>query len=143
MAVSSQTLLEPLPIELTPRQGALLDTVTDQLRAFGFDIAPFGGETHLVRAVPAALGPAQVPAVIGELLDAASEGSEPAVSAEHMLFIIACHSAIRAGQTLSLEEARELIRHLEKTTAPYTCPHGRPTMIHLSTAQLEKSFNRR
>ena len=65
------------------------------------------------------------------------------MSADEALDIIACHSAVRAGQTLTLDEARELIQQLEKTTSPYTCPHGRPTMIHLSAAQLEKSFSRR
>jgi DNA mismatch repair protein MutL len=59
-----------------------------------------------------------------------------------MVDVIACHSAVRAGQTLTLDEARELIQQLEKTVSPYTCPHGRPTMIHLSTAQLERSFLR-
>jgi DNA mismatch repair protein MutL len=88
------------------------------------------------------LNPTQVADFIGEWLDVANEGLEVAALAERTLAIIACHSAVRAGQTLSLEEARELIRQLERTTAPYTCPHGRPTMIHLSSAQLEKSFSR-
>jgi len=143
MAIARQSLLEPLPIELAPRQRALLGVMMEHLTSFGFDIAPFGGDTYLVRAVPAALGPGQVPQFIAELLDVANEGRDATVSAEHTLVIIACHAAVRAGQTLTLEEARDLIRQLEVTSAPYTCPHGRPTMIHLSTAQLEKSFSRR
>jgi len=143
MTVSAQNLLEPLPIELLPQQRGLLDGLLEHLAAFGFDIAPFGGDTYLVRAIPAALNATQVPAVIAELLDIASDGLGAAMSAEHTLAIIACHSAVRAGQTLTLDEARELIHQLEKTTAPYTCPHGRPTMIHLSSAQLERSFSRR
>lgn len=143
MAVSAQTLLEPLPIELPPQQRGLLDTLLEHLTAFGFDITPFGGDTYLVRAIPAAMNAAHVPEVIAELLDVAKESRDAAASAEHTLVVIACHGAIRAGQTLTLDEARELIRQLEKTTAPYTCPHGRPTMIHLSSAQLEKSFSRR
>jgi DNA mismatch repair protein MutL len=143
MAASAQNLLQPLPIELPPQQRGLLDAMLESLAMFGFDIAPFGGDTYLVRAIPATLNPADVPAVIAELLDMASEGHDATLSAEHLLRIIACHSAVRAGQTLTLDEARELIRQLEKTTAPYTCPHGRPTMIHLSSAQLERSFSRR
>jgi DNA mismatch repair protein MutL len=142
MSVSAQNLLEPLPIELLPQQRRPLETIAEHLSAFGFDIAPFGGDTYLVRAIPATLTPAEVPGVIAELLDAASEGRDPAVTAEQALDIIACHSAVRAGQTLTIDEARELIRQLERTTSPYTCPHGRPTMIHLSTAQLERSFSR-
>jgi DNA mismatch repair protein MutL len=142
MSVSAQTLLEPLTFELLPQQRGLLDPILEQLAGFGFDIAPFGGSTYLIRAIPAALRPEKVPEVIGELLEAANEGVPSAPSAEHTLYTIVCHSAIRAGQTLTLDEARELIRQLESTAAPYTCPHGRPTMIHLSSAQLERSFGR-
>lgn len=143
MAVSAQTLLEPLPIELPPQQRSLLDTLGEHLAAFGFDITPFGGDTYLVRAIPAAIAATQVPEVIADLLDVAKEGRDASASVEHTLTVIVCHSAIRAGQTLALDEARELIHQLEKTAAPYTCPHGRPTMIHLSSAQLERSFSRR
>jgi len=55
---------------------------------------------------------------------------------------IACHSAVRAGQQLSMEEMKELIRQLEQSENPRTCPHGRPTMIHLSSYQLAKEFGR-
>lgn len=143
MTTSTQTLLQPLPIELPPQQRGLLEAMLESLATFGFDITPFGGDTYLVRAIPATLNPANIPGVIAELLDMASEGRDATLSTERLLILIACHGAVRAGQTLTLDEARELVRQLEKTTAPYTCPHGRPTMIHLSSAQLEKSFNRR
>ncbi len=143
MAVSAQTLLEPLTLELLPQQRGLLEAMLEQLAGFGFDIAPFGGNTFLVRAIPAALRAEEVAGVIGELLEAAGEGMPAALSAEQTLYAIVCHSAVRAGQTLTLDEARELMRQLEETTTPYTCPHGRPTMIHLSSAQLERSFGRR
>jgi len=55
---------------------------------------------------------------------------------------MACHSAVKAGQILSNDEMRELIRQLEQTATPHTCPHGRPTVIHLSSQQLEKEFGR-
>jgi DNA mismatch repair protein MutL len=143
MALSAQTLLEPLPLELSAQQRTLMDSLLEQLIAFGFDITPFGGNTYLVRAIPAAMTAGQVPETISELLEAAQDSGGAATSAEHTLAIIACHGAVRAGKTLSLDEARELIRQLEQTSAPYTCPHGRPTMIHLSSAQLEKGFSRR
>ena len=143
MKVSSQTLLEPLIIEVAPQQHGLLNSLLAELSSFGFDITPFGGDSCLVRAIPVALNPDQVRAVIAELLDAAKDGADPGTSAQHTLAIIACHSAVRVGQTLTLDESRELIRLLEKTSSPYTCPHGRPTMIHLSSVQLEKSFGRR
>ena len=143
MLVSSQALLEPLTIELLPQQRGLLEPVMESLASFGFDISPFGGDTYLIRAIPGTLSPAQAPEVLADLLDSAGEGLPVNASAEQTLYTIVCHSAIRAGQTLTLDEARELIHQLEKTTAPYTCPHGRPTMIHLSSTQLERSFGRR
>lgn len=143
MRISSQTLLEPLALELNPRQQDLLNMTLEQIKALGFDIAPFGGDTYLVRAIPSMLSAAQVPAVFSELLGAVGAGGDPAQLLERTLDIIACHSAVRAGQTLTLDEAHQLIHLLEQTISPYTCPHGRPTMIHLSTIQLEKSFGRR
>ena len=59
-----------------------------------------------------------------------------------VLVTLSCHTAIRAGQTLSMEEMRDLVRQLEQTSLPHTCPHGRRTMIHVSQAQLEREFGR-
>ena len=56
---------------------------------------------------------------------------------------IACHSAVRAGQTMTLREMEELVRQLEEADNPHTCPHGRPTMVHLSAHHLEREFGRR
>jgi DNA mismatch repair protein MutL len=55
---------------------------------------------------------------------------------------LACHGAVRSGQSLSDEEMRSLIRQLEQAQDPYHCPHGRPSFIHLSVRQLEKEFGR-
>ena len=76
------------------------------------------------------------------MLDAAVEGGEGFSWQDQALFTIACHSAIRAGQTLSPAEMRDLVGQLEATALPHTCPHGRPTMVHLSAAQLEREFGR-
>ncbi|MBX6341212.1 MAG: DNA mismatch repair protein MutL, partial [Thermomicrobiaceae bacterium] len=62
---------------------------------------------------------------------------------EALAMTTACHSAIRAGQVLSLAEMRELIAQLERCTAPRACAHGRPTMLHLSQEELERQFSRR
>jgi DNA mismatch repair protein MutL len=62
---------------------------------------------------------------------------------EKIAISLACHGAVKAGQTLSQEEIRQLIRDLEATSLPRNCPHGRPTMVHLTSAQLEKEFGRR
>jgi DNA mismatch repair protein MutL len=147
-AVASQELLEPLALDLNAQQAALLETHLDEMAAFGFDVGPFGGTTFLVKSVPHHLAGGDVAAAIIELLDTALDSGKVGHEAgfsweEQTLITLACHTAIRAGQTLSQEEMRDLIRQLEHSAVPHTCPHGRPTMIHLSQAQLEREFLRR
>ena len=149
MAIASQALLEPLTIELPFQTGVIGGENLELLNQLGFDIEPFGGETYLVRAVPTMLAQGDIGQAIVEIVDGLAEGGaagagEEAVStAEQALISLVCHSAVRAGKTLSQEEMRDLIRQLEETAMPRTCPHGRPTMIHLSAEQLAREFGRR
>lgn len=140
MAVTSQALLEPLTMELTNVAGEESLKFLNQL---GFDIEPFGGETVLVRAVPVMLAKGDIAQAIVEIVDGLTEGGTVEAGEEQALISLICHSAVRAGQTLSSEEMRDLIRQLEQTAMPRTCPHGRPTMIHLSAEQLAREFGRR
>jgi DNA mismatch repair protein MutL len=140
--VTSQELLDPLPLDLSPRQAMLLEEHLETLATFGLELAPFGGATFLIRRVPVSLVGQDVAAAIVELVDAALAASERFSWDEQALITLSCHGAVRAGQTLSVDEMRDLIRQLEQTDLPHTCPHGRPTMIHLSQAQLEKEFGR-
>ena len=141
--VASQDLLDPLPIELSPQQATLLEAHLDTLCAFGFDVIPFGGTTVLVKRVPASLTDRSIAVALVEVIDAAIAGGQGFSWEEQALITLSCHTAIRAGQTLSLDEMRDLVRQLERATLPHTCPHGRPTMMHLSQAQLEREFGRR
>ncbi|MFC1990522.1 DNA mismatch repair endonuclease MutL [Chloroflexota bacterium] len=136
-----QGLLEPATFEVSPKQAEVLKSRYEGLAEFGFSVEPFGDRTYLVRAVPHLLYDRDWMAMLRELLDAmAGEGTSD--WAEKIAESIACHGAVRAGQTLSDDEMRELMRQLEKTPNPRTCPHGRPTMIHLSSGQLEREFGR-
>lgn len=141
--VASQKLLDPLPVELSPQQATLLEAHLDALGQYGFDVTPFGGTTFLVRQVPANLIGRDALAAIAEMVDAALEGGEGFSWEEQALVTLSCHTVVRAGQTLSLDEMRDLVRQLERSSLPHTCPHGRPTIIHLSQAQLEREFGRR
>jgi DNA mismatch repair protein MutL len=147
--VTSQTLLEPLTLELTPDLVSALEAHQDLLAALGFQMEPFGGQTFLVRAVPAVLvqGGSRVDlrqAMINLLEEAVASRRPLEREKEERLIASVCkQAAVKAGQALSHEEMRELVRQLEATTMPRTCPHGRPTMIHLSRTQLEREFRRR
>jgi len=143
MAVTSQALLEPLTIELPFQSGEVGGESLEFLSQLGFDIEPFGGETVLVRAVPVMLAQGDIGEAIVEIVDGLTEDEVAEAGEEKALISLVCHSAVRAGKTLSLEEMRNLIHQLEETAMPRTCPHGRPTMIHLSAAQLAREFGRR
>ena len=143
MAVTSQALLEPLTIELPFQTGVIGGESLEFLSQLGFDVEPFGGETVLVRAVPVMLAQGDIGEAIVEIVDGLTEDEVAEAGEEKALISLVCHSAVRAGKTLSLEEMRNLIRQLEQTAMPRTCPHGRPTMIHLSAAQLAREFGRR
>jgi DNA mismatch repair protein MutL len=136
-----QGLLEPATLEVTPRQDAVMRSCLASLADFGFTLEAFGERTYLVRAVPALVANDDWSAMLREMLDTLS-GEEKGKWEERMVASIACHGAIRSGQALSDAEMRALVQQLEQTAHPHTCPHGRPTVIKLSAAQLERDFGR-
>jgi DNA mismatch repair protein MutL len=139
--VEVQGLLQPITIELSPREEETLRASKEFLAEFGFTIEHFGNRSYVIRAVPALMARANIIEIISMLLDnLASKELNP--WEEKIAQSLSCHGAIRAGQQLSDEEMRELIKQLEQTKQPRACPHGRPTMIHLSSHQLEKEFGR-
>jgi DNA mismatch repair protein MutL len=140
--VEVQGLLEPVSFEVNPAQDEVLKLNYQELGEFGFSLEPFGDRTYLVRAVPALLHNRDWAAMVRELLDE-PPGEDRNDWTDKIAVSLACHSAIRAGKVLTDDEMRELVQQLEQTHMPRTCPHGRPTMIHLSSQQLEKEFRRR
>lgn len=142
-SVSHQLLLQPLTVELTSRQMAVLPERQPGLSKMGFVLEPFGEQAVLVRAVPALLAESDLSSTLRELLDQAIDDRCAGDWLERLTVTLACKGAVKAGQQLSLVEMRELVMQLEKTSIPPTCPHGAPTMIHLSQAQLERQFGRR
>ncbi len=140
----AQLLLAPDAVELNAVQHAWLSENKDTLAAFGFQLEPFGGHTWLLRAVPRAIAAKGRSRLLAELIDNLIEreyGDGPLP--DQARWAVACHSAVRAGDALMPEEMAALIAQLEQCDMRRTCPHGRPTMIHLSHAQLEREFGRR
>ncbi len=138
--VEVQGLLDPLTLEITPRQEIGLKKRWSLLESFGFSLESFGDRTYLLRALPAVLNGEEGKQALLEILEAQEM---PGEEWERKIAIsMACHSAVRAGLKMSQDEMKELIAQLEKTEQPRTCPHGRPTMIHVSSGQLEREFGR-
>ena len=141
----AQQLLEPEPVSLDPRQEELLSDQGELIAGLGFVVEPFGPGTVLIRAIPRML--ADHTSAAGDafrgLLDEVASGGRPDAWRERMIATLACHSSVRAGMRLTDEEGRALVRRLELAEQPHTCPHGRPTMIHMSQPDLERGFARR
>jgi DNA mismatch repair protein MutL len=142
-STDAQGLLEPVAVELAPQQQALLMEMAQELSEQGFTLEPFGECTYLVRSVPAVLKDRDVGRTLVEFLDALAREEDVSDRRQRVAMSLACHAAIRAGQSLSQEEMRELLSQLEQTENPRHCPHGRPTMVHLSADALAREFRRR
>lgn len=142
---AAQEMLEPAALELSDAQWATYLSERVSLEQAGFHIEPFGGQTILIRGIPALLKNMEPRKTLVEILDMTDEGGNPirAESEARLTMSICKGAAIKGGQIMSLEEMRALMRDLEKTQAPRTCPHGRPTMIAMNVAMLEREFGRR
>ncbi|MCG3207781.1 MAG: DNA mismatch repair protein MutL [Anaerolineae bacterium] len=142
--VPQQRLLEPVLVELAPGHAAIVAAELDILTEVGFDIESFGGATYRIRGIPEMLGQADPAQALVDILVEMADGAIPLAKETHeKIAITVCKRAsIKGGQVLSPEEMKELVRQLERTTAPRTCPHGRPTMVHLSASQLAREFCR-
>ena len=138
-----QTLLEPATVELNPEQRELVETHRELLSRMGLQLEPFGGSTYLLRGMPDSLVRGDPGQALLDVLDTMAEGGGFESWEERGAYSVACHGSIRAGKTLSHQEMSELTRQLEECQQPNTCPHGRPTMIHLSSSHLEREFGRR
>jgi len=139
--IEVQGLLQATTVEFSPREEQIWEANKEKLAQFGFAVEPFGGRSYLLRSVPATVAGTNIVEALRTLLEAIA-GMETTPLEEKIMQSLACHAAIRAGQRLSNVEMAELIQQLERAKQPRTCPHGRPTMIHLSSRQLEKEFGR-
>jgi DNA mismatch repair protein MutL len=143
--IESQTLLEPITIEFTPTQAAILEEYLEVMKRLGFEIEPFGQRTYRLRSLPDLLTDIAPEQALRSVVEDFEEDESPLMSeTEARLAARVCkRAAVKAGQVLSLVEQQRLLRDLEKCQSPRTCPHGRPTMVHLSVEALERQFGRR
>ena len=143
--IPSQSLLTPVAVTLPPPSANLLITQLPLLKHFGFDVEEFGPNTFQVRAMPALFMGSEPSAALRALVEDFEEDESPLQNEiEAKLAARVCkRMAVKAGQALSNEEQRALLIDLETCDSPRTCPHGRPTMIHLSVDMLERQFGRR
>lgn len=143
--IASQSLLQAATVELNPLQAQSLEGILPILNRIGFEIEPFGLNTYLVRSIPTLFLSGNPADMLKSLVENFEEDESPLQNhLERRLIARICkRAAVKAGMVLSGSEQKALLLDLEQCESPRTCPHGRPTMIHLSVDLLEKQFGRR
>ena len=143
--IPSQALLNPETVTLPPQAAKLLTEQLPVLNHFGFDVNEFGPNTFQVRAIPTLFSGGDSSAALRALVEDFEEDETPLQNEiEAKLAARVCkRMAVKGGQALSNDEQHALLTDLEACDSPRTCPHGRPTMIHLSVDMLERQFGRR
>ena len=141
----SQRLLVPETVELGFREADAISGIIGELVRFGLEVEPFGGTTFVIKSVPALLstdGMTRLVSEVAEKMVRMGQKDTLERALDECLILMACHCAIRAGQTLAPKEIARLLREMDACDDPSFCPHGRPTWIRWSTGTLERAFKR-
>lgn len=146
-SVASQLMLFPHTVECTAAEAVRLEKRLPLLQSFGLEIETFGSRTFLVRAHPHWFPEGAELEVIEELIQFVLEAGEHVqadvtLMREKAAIMMSCKASIKANRFLTHAEMESLLQQLRTTTSPFTCPHGRPIIIHFSGYDLEKMFKR-
>jgi len=141
----SQGLLTPLILELGPEESEVARDQAELLSRLGFDLQPFGERAFALRGAPRLLGDADPEPLLRDVLaELCATGQSRAAEErdEHVLATMACHSVVRAGDALSHDDMRALLRELDTTDRRAHCPHGRPVLLRMPLGEVERRFGR-
>lgn len=141
--IKVQQLVKPKIVELAPAESNVIKANLELLRKAGFEFEEYGSNSFRVRTIPAIFGRFYDELITGLIkeLDSISTKKIESIK-EEKIIRFACRKSIKAGKELTLHEMENLMRRLEKTRQPFSCPHGRPTMISITIGELEKKFKR-
>ena len=143
--VPVQRLVMPLTVDLGRREALLLAEHCDSFAAAGWDIAPFGGESFVVRAVPALLANKPYERILRDMVEelvSETISRRLLVQRDHVTITNACKMAVKAGDPLTIDEMTGLLEQLAETENPYLCPHGRPIVVKIPFGELDRQFKR-
>ncbi|HHW30516.1 MAG TPA: DNA mismatch repair endonuclease MutL [Clostridiaceae bacterium] len=140
----AQTLLNPVTVELTNSEIMLLEANKDFFNKMGFIFENFGNNSIILRAVPYINSQSDFNSLFLDIIDIAKgvNRQEHTKTEEEALYMMACKAAVKANKKLDNMEVKSLLREMASLDNPYSCPHGRPTMIKMSLRELEKRFKR-
>jgi len=143
-SLTSQKLLIPVTLELSRSEIQFLKKKSEPFLELGFEVESFGQNTIIIHAIPASLHEDNIVALFSDLLTTIIEDEQISKKTDKaMIAKIACSKAVKAHDSLTIEEAESLIEQMNKCKLPYSCPHGRPTIISISYKELEKRFGRK
>lgn len=141
--ITVQELMMPIVVELSPAEKVLYEENSHIFLNLGFEIEWFGESTIAIRSVPILMGEPCTGEFFNNILDSLKESTlSAATPLEKIIISMACKNSIKAGDNITPEEISVLLERLMKTSLPYTCPHGRPTIITMSKYELDKKFKR-
>lgn len=144
-ALTGQRLLVPIVVDLTPRQRAILEQVSEELTANGFEVTAMGAQSVAIQATPAGVPNSDGERLLAEILDGI-EREDQAISIDSLQSRIAastaCHAAIKVNMPLDQTKMEWLLAELAKTESPMSCPHGRPVILRYSLREIERAFKR-
>jgi DNA mismatch repair protein MutL len=144
MKIEGQAFLMPPRLEVSLKEGRVIEEKIDQLNQLGVELEHFGGSTFLLRSVPSILVDAEWEGFLLDLVPVLEEEGDLSKdkAMDKLLTVMACHGAIRAGKRLSQQEMISLINQLQEMDLPTNCPHGRPILKRFSFYEIEKMFKR-
>ena len=142
--VGKQDLLKPISLELSKNEANTFEEMLPQITKMGFDAEKFGPSSFMIRSVPALLAGSEPERIREAIDDIVESGSMKSAEEKHtyMMYTVACHSALRAGDKLTMAQMEFVIREMESIPNPYACVHGRPTVMTITPAELDKKFKR-
>ncbi len=142
--IEVQRLLRGGILEFSPAEKLVIKENSETLEKLGFSLEEFGDNSYLIKTIPLLFGKTQPKEIIYEVLSLLKEGKHKlAETKEEVVTRMACRAAVMGGDVLTIQEMEKIIKELSETENPYTCPHGRPTMVKVTVDDLDKMFKRK
>jgi len=141
--VEVQQLLQGEVLDVSVAEKILLEEKKEELKKLGFDLEYFGGNAFAVKTIPLVFGKVKISELLHDILSMLENKKSILEKKEEILTRMACRAAVMAGDMVTIPQMEKILRELSKTELPYTCPHGRPTLMKVTIDELEKKFRRK
>ena len=141
--VQVQQLLQGEVLEVSVTERVIFEEQQEQLGELGFEIEPFGGNAFVIKSIPLVFGKVKIKELLLDLLNMLENKKSILEQKEEILTRMACRAAVMAGDLVTIPQMERILAQLSRTELPYTCPHGRPTLMKVTVAELEKKFRRK